>query len=110
MVVCGVCSIRMGPNVAHSAGGGGAYIPCWRGEARQQLIHVRVGPNIAHLSVGGRGGGGSKELAHLAGSPTPWVSPCCLLLPVLSATRWQSLHPSLEGRGLVVVHRCSHGS
>ena len=69
MVVHGVCSIRVGPNMVHSAGGGGAYIPRWRGEARQQLIHVHVGPNIAHLSVGGHGGGGSKELAHLAGSP-----------------------------------------
>ena len=110
MVVCGVCSIHVGPNMVHSAGGGGAYIPCWRGEARQQPIHVRVGPNIAHLSVGGCGGGGSKELAHLAGSSTLWVSPCCFPLPVLLATWWQSLHPSLEGRGLVVVHRCLCGS
>jgi hypothetical protein len=110
VVVCRVCSIHVGPNVAHSAGVGGAYIPRWRGEARQQPIHVRVGPNVAHLSVGGRGGGGSEELAHLAGSPTPWVSPRCFPLPVLSATWWRSLHPSLEGRGLVVVHRCSCGS
>jgi len=31
-----------------------------------------LGPNVGCLLAGG---GGSVELAHLAGSPTPWVSP-----------------------------------
>jgi hypothetical protein len=54
----------------------------WRGGASWHFAghaDVCVAPNLVHSSVSGHGGGGCEELAHLVGSPTPWVSPRCFL-------------------------------
>jgi hypothetical protein len=50
---------------------------CMHSEVRRGFAS---GPSVACSLVGD--GGGSKELTHLAGSPTPWVSPSRLPMPL----------------------------
>jgi len=62
-VFTGCVDVRVHPSVARS-GGGGAYIPRWRGEARRQL-QVEVKVAVVHAVVKSKLGPCLAQHGHL---------------------------------------------